>query len=115
MKQKTEVRVEPFDSAAFLDTQELRLAYVEAALATRDPAFIAKALGTVARAQGMADVARKSGLTRESLYKALSEKGNPAFATVLRVMHALGLHLSVMPRAGLRKATRRFTAARGSA
>ena len=51
----------------------------------------------------MAEVARKSGLTRESLYKAPSEKGNPAFATVLRVMDAMGLHLSVMPRAGVAK------------
>jgi len=58
-------------------------------------------------------VAHKSGLTRESLYKALSEKGNPAFATVLRVMDAMGLHLSVMPRAETRKAARRLTAARG--
>ncbi len=113
MTQKRKTRVSPFDSALFLDTPELRLAYVEEALATRDPAFIASALGTVARAQGMADVAHKSGLTRESLYKALSEKGNPAFATVLRVMDAMGLHLSVMPRAETRKAARRLTAARG--
>lgn len=113
MTQKRRPRVSSYDSAAFLSTPELRQAYVEEALATRDPAFIATALGTVARAQGMADVARKSGLTRESLYKALSEKGNPAFATVLRVMDAMGLHLSVMPRAGQREAARRITAARG--
>ena len=60
-----------------------------------DPALVAAALGDVARASGMAEVARKSGMARESLYKALSPAGNPEFATVLKVLRALGLKLSV--------------------
>jgi probable addiction module antidote protein len=62
---------------------------------TDDPAFIAKALGTIARARGMAQIARKAGLSRESLYKALSTEGNPEFGTVIRVMQALGLKFSI--------------------
>jgi probable addiction module antidote protein len=56
-----------------------------------DPAFIAQALGTIARARGMSRLARKTGLTREGLYKALSKDSNPSFGTVLKVMRALGL------------------------
>jgi probable addiction module antidote protein len=68
---------------------------MEEALATDDPAFIAKALGAVARARGMSNIAKKSGLSRESLYKTLSAEGNPEFGSILRVMHALGLKFSV--------------------
>ena len=67
------------------------------ALATEDPAFIADALGVVARARGMSEIARESGLSRESLYRALSPEGNPEFATILRVVHAIGLRLSTTP------------------
>jgi probable addiction module antidote protein len=112
--EKRKTRVVAYDSAAFLDTQALRIAYIEEAMATRDPAFIASALGTVARAQGMARVARKSGLTRESLYKALSKKGNPEFATVLRVVDALGLHLSVTQRSRVRRRAKPSMGAEGS-
>jgi probable addiction module antidote protein len=69
------------------------MAYIEAALEDGDAAVIAAALGDVARARGMSDVARKAGLGRESLYKALSPGGNPEFSTVLRVLKALGLRL----------------------
>lgn len=58
-----------------------------------DPAFIAQCLGAVARARGMSGVARKAGLGRESLYKALSGKGSPSFATILKVTNAMGVHL----------------------
>lgn len=68
---------------------------MEDALETDDPAFIAKALGTIARARGMSQIAKKAGLSRESLYKALSTEGNPEFGTVIRVMHALGLKFSI--------------------
>ncbi len=84
-----------FDSAEYLDTDEAICAYLDEALATDDPAFIAQALGTVARARGMSSIAKESGLSRESLYKALGAEGNPAFGTVIRVMQALGLRLSV--------------------
>jgi probable addiction module antidote protein len=68
-------------------------AYLEAALEDGDPALVAAALGDIARAKGMADIARETGLGRESLYKALSPEGNPEFATVLKVVKALGLRL----------------------
>ena len=71
-------------------------AYLEACIeeANGDSAFIAKALGDIARAQGMTDIARQSGLSRESLYKALSGERSPSFDTVLKVISALGLKLS---------------------
>ncbi len=84
-----------YDSADYLNSDEAILAYLEEALDTDDPAFIAQALGTVARARGMTQVAKDAGLSRESLYKALSADGNPEFSTVIRVMKALGLKLSV--------------------
>jgi probable addiction module antidote protein len=65
-------------------------------LETDDPAFIAKALGTIARARGMSRIAKKAGLSRESLYKALSAEGNPEFGTIIRVMQALGLKFSII-------------------
>jgi len=60
-----------------------------------DPTFVAKAIGDVARARGMSQIARDAGITREGLYKALSEEGNPSFGTVLKVLSALGLRLHV--------------------
>lgn len=95
-------RTLPFDAAAFLDSDEAVAAYLDDALETGDAAFVAHALGTVARARGMADLARRTGLSRESLYKALSADGNPEFATVLKVVRALGLSLTVQaaPAAG---------------
>jgi probable addiction module antidote protein len=93
---KKKTKTSPYDSADYLDTPEAIHAYMEEALETDDPAFIAKALGTIARARGMSQIARKAGLSRESLYKALSAEGNPEFGTVLRVMQALGMRLSIM-------------------
>lgn len=79
----------PADCAAFID------AVVQEA--GDDAAFIAQALGEVARSRGMAQTARASGLTREGLYKSLSVGGNPSFATVVKVLHAMGLRLTVQP------------------
>jgi probable addiction module antidote protein len=84
-----------FDSATYLDSADAINAYMEEALETDDPAFIAQALGTIARARGMSEIAKRTGLSRESLYKALSAEGNPEFGTVIRVMRALGLKLSI--------------------
>ncbi len=84
-----------FDSAEYLDSARAIAAYLEDALETENPAFIAHALGTIARARGMSQVAKKAGLSRESLYKALSAGGNPEFGTVIRVVQALGLKLTV--------------------
>jgi probable addiction module antidote protein len=93
----TRVKTTRFDSAEYLDSDEAIGAYLEEALETEDPAFIAHALGTIARARGMAQIAKETGLSRESLYKALSTEGNPEFSTVVRVMKALGLRFSVAP------------------
>ncbi|MFM7025997.1 MAG: addiction module antidote protein [Limnohabitans sp.] len=89
----------PWDAAEHLQTEEDMVAYLEAAFEEGDPALIAAALGDIARARGMTQVARKTGLGRESLYKALSAEGNPEFATILKVLHALGLRLHAGPTA----------------
>ncbi|MCM5571055.1 putative addiction module antidote protein [Burkholderiaceae bacterium FT117] len=87
----------PYDVAAQLRSPAEMAAYLDAWLedAPDDVAGIARALGDVARAKGMTEVARDAGLSRESLYRALSENGNPGFSTVLRVVRALGLRLRV--------------------
>ncbi|HEY7297656.1 MAG TPA: addiction module antidote protein [Xanthobacteraceae bacterium] len=85
----------PWDSAEYLKTDEDIAYYLEAVFEDGDPAVIAAALGDVARAKGMAQIAQATGLGRESLYKALSAQGNPEFATVLKVLRALGLKLKV--------------------
>ena len=90
---KTTVR--RYDVAEHLRTPEEMAAYLEACLeeADGDAAFVAKALGDIARAKGMAQVARDAGLSRESLYKALSGERSPGFDTILKVVRALGLKL----------------------
>ncbi len=93
----SKVKTKPFDPAEYLDDSESIAAYMTEALESGDPAFVADALGVVARARGMTDVAREAGVSRESLYRALSADGNPEFATVLRVMQALGLRLHAAP------------------
>ena len=87
------VKTKRWDPAEHLESEEDMAAYLEAALEDGDPALIATALGDIARAQGMSAIARKTGLGRESLYKALSPDGNPEFSTVLKVVRALGLRL----------------------
>jgi probable addiction module antidote protein len=88
-----------FDAAYYLDTEERQVAYIAAALESGDADFVRDALGLVARARGMAEIAKKAGLNRESLYKALGETGNPEFGTVMRIVRALGLTLSARPAA----------------
>ena len=91
-----ETKTAPYDVAEFLETPEEMAAYLEACIqkADGDAAFIAKALGDIARAKGMTQVAREAGLSRESLYKALSGDRSPSFDTILKVISALGLQLS---------------------
>lgn len=91
----TETR--PWDAAEYLKTEEDVVAYLDAALEDGDPALVVAALGDIARAKGMSEVASRTGLGRESLYKALSPTGNPEFATVLKVLNALGLQFHVDP------------------
>lgn len=81
--------------AAYLKNDGDIADYLEAVFEDGDPALVTHALGVIARAKGMARIARATGLGRESLYKALSPDGNPEFATVLKVMRALGLTLKV--------------------
>jgi probable addiction module antidote protein len=85
----------PYDVAEHLRTPQEMAAYLDAWLeeAPDDAAGIAKALGNIARAKGMTQVAKDAGLSRESLYRALSAEGNPSFATVLKVAKALGMKL----------------------
>ena len=89
------LKLRKWDSAEHLKTEEDMVLYLEACMeeAGDDAAFIAKALGHIARAKGMTQLANETGLGRESLYKALSGEGNPSFATILKVMRALGLKL----------------------
>lgn len=91
----TKTRTTRYDVAEHLRTPEEMAAYLEASLeeANGDAAFIAKALGVIARAKGMSQVARDAGLSRESLYKALSGERSPGFDTILKVIEALGLKL----------------------
>ncbi len=86
-----------FDAADYLDTEDRQVAYIAAALESGDADFVRDALGLVARARGMGEIAKKAGLNRESLYKALGETGNPEFGTVMRIVGALGLALSAPP------------------
>jgi probable addiction module antidote protein len=84
-----------WDSADHLDTAEDIAAYLEAAFEDGDPTLINHALGVVARAKGMTDIAQRTGMGRQSLYKALSGDGHPEFSTVLNVVRALGLKLTI--------------------
>lgn len=84
-----------FDVQDYLKTPEQQAAYIEAALEEGDAPFLAKALGEVARARGMTQVAKDAGVTREALYRALSEKGDPRLSTLMGVMKALGMKLTV--------------------
>lgn len=86
-----------FDPAEYLTTPRALAIYMSEALEAGDPAYVMHALGVIARAKGMAEIARQTGLGRESLYKALREGGNPAFDTVIRVMRALGLSMAAKP------------------
>ena len=98
-KSSAKTRTIPYDMAEQLRTPEEMAAYLDAWLseAPDDAAGMARALGDIARARGMSQVARDAGLSRESLYKALGENGNPSFATILKVVHALGMRLHAEP------------------
>lgn len=95
----TKIKTRPWDSAEHLRTDEEMALYLDAALeeAGDDPKFIAHALGVIARARGMTQLARDTGIKRESLYRALSGEGNPEFATIWKVIRALGIRLHADP------------------
>ncbi len=84
-----------WDASEYLETEEDMAAYLNAALEDGDTAVIAAALGDIARAKGMTQLSKETGITRDGLYKALSPTGNPSFDTVQKVMKAFGLRLDV--------------------
>ena len=92
------VETTPWDASDFLTSDEAIAAYLDAALEDGDPRVVAMALGNIARAKGMSSVAREAGITREALYKALSDKGDPKLSTLLGVMKAIGLRFTVAPK-----------------
>jgi probable addiction module antidote protein len=99
-----------FDAADYLDSEERQIAYITAALETGDADFVRDALGIVARARGMGEIAKGAGLNRESLYKALGETGNPEFSTIMRVLSAMRLTLSARPTPATRASRKRRVA-----
>ena len=91
------LKTTPFDAAEYFDDAESQAELLADAFETGDATYIAHALGVIARARGMTAVAKNAGVTREALYKALSEKGDPRLSTLLGVTKALGLQLDVKP------------------
>ena len=94
------VTFKPFDLAQGLDSEEEIVAFLASAFEDGDAAHIAHCLGIVARARNMAQLARDVGMSRSALYKALSGEGNPEFATVMKIMQALGIGLAPVSRKG---------------
>jgi len=86
-----------FDAAEYLDNEQALAVFLSEAMKTADPAYIAHAIGVVARSKGMADISARTGLSREQLYRSLSERGNPTLATLLSVLSSLGLALRAEP------------------
>lgn len=98
MPRKSKVSELPeFDATEFLDSEEAIAEYLTAMIESGDPALLAAALGDIARARGMSDIAAASGLTREALYKALRPESQPRFDTIARVCAALGVRLVAQP------------------
>ena len=96
-KAKTKTRLIPFDAARYLDSDEAIAEYMSVVLESNDPDLLLQALSDVARAKGMAQVAKDAGLGRESLYKALAPGAKPRFETVMKVAQALGVKFTVQP------------------
>lgn len=90
-------KIYDYDPAAALESEEAISVFLSDALETGDSAYVAKALGVVARAKGMAELARETGLSREQLYRSFSERGNPTLKTLLAVTRALGVDLTTRP------------------
>lgn len=96
---KTKTKTKPYDSADYLDTPEAIAEYLTAAFETADASFIAKAVGTAARAKGMSDIAKESGLSRENLYRSLNGETKTELDTIVRVLDAMGVQLTVATKA----------------
>ncbi|WP_215523509.1 addiction module antidote protein [Varibaculum prostatecancerukia] len=89
------INISSWDASEYLESADDIAAYLNAALEDGDPAILQAALGDVAKARGMSAIARQAGLGRESLYKSLSLEGNPSWATITKVLNALGLQLEI--------------------
>jgi len=98
-KRKTSIKLTKFDPATYLKTGKDMALYLDTCLKEGgdDPAFITAALGDIARARGMSDLAEKTKMTRAGLYKALGKNGNPSFGAVLKIVRAMGLEFHVSP------------------
>lgn len=92
------VQVEKWDVSEYLESEEDITAYLNAVLEENDPALLQAALGDVAKARGMTEIAKSAGVGRESLYKSLSVTGNPSFQTIAKVVASLGLKIELAPR-----------------
>jgi probable addiction module antidote protein len=90
-------KTKQWDVAEYLETEEDIAAYLEAVVEEGDPQLLVVAIGDIARARGMTQIAKQTGLSREHLYRALSPYGNPEFGTVLKVVQAMGLKLQLTP------------------
>jgi len=101
-----------FDALDFLGTREAQVEYIAAAYETGDPEFIRDAYNLVARARGMTRLAEETGLSRESLYKALGDRGNPEFGTMMRINRALGIALTAHIAEPARRRARKVAARR---
>lgn len=99
MAKKAKVKTTPFDAARYLDTPESQAWLISDAMESGNAAYIAQAIGVVARARGMTVVAKEAGVTREALYRALSEDGDPRLSTLIGVLQALGIQLSASTKA----------------
>ena len=89
------VNVTEWDASKYLNTEQDIIDYLDAAAETGDPALMQAAIGDVAKARGMGQIAKEAGVGRESLYKSLSKDGNPSFQTILKVIHVLGGRISI--------------------
>lgn len=95
---KARIKLAPFDAAEYLDSEEMIAEYLTAALESSDPDLIVMAIANVAKARGIANVARDTGLGRESLYKALAPGSKVRFETILKLVDSLGVRLAALPR-----------------
>ena len=92
-----EVTTKKWDASEYLDSPEIIIEYLKAALEEEDTEVLMVAIGNIAKAKGMSEIAQKTKLNRQSLYKSLSPKGSPKFETVLKVLQALNLKLTIEP------------------
>lgn len=93
------VNISEWDASEYLDDEETIIEYLNAAAQSDDPRLLQTALGDVAKARGMAQVAKDAGVGRESLYKSLSPSGNPSFGIIMKVVHSLGGRITIEPAA----------------